>query len=226
MLNIKTFSFNPFQEKTILLWDDSGEGVIVDPGNHDAVETEQLTGYITRQGIRPKAIWLTHGHPDHVFGAKGLHERYDIPVYVHPDEATTLAFSGDIAQKFGLRSLDVDFPRQDIREGDVLRFGQTAFEVIDTPGHTAGGVCFLDKADKVLLSGDTLFRGAIGRTDLIGGDYDKLIVSVMDKIMGLDGDIEVIPGHGEMTDIGYERTHNPFLQPFNEPEADWDPDNL
>ena len=101
--------------------------------------------------------------------------------------------------------------------------------MITTPGHTPGGVCFYDKADKVVFTGDTLFAGSIGRTDHPGGDYDKLIVSLMDKLMGIPGDVTVFPGHGHNTMISDERTHNPFLQPFNEPDMDhldWDADGI
>ena len=100
--------------------------------------------------------------------------------------------------------------------------------MITTPGHTPGGVCYYDETDKVLLTGDTLFAGAIGRSDLIGGDYDHLIISIMDKLMGLPGDVDVLPGHGRKTTIADERTHNPFLQPFNEPEEDldWDGEGI
>ena len=102
------------------------------------------------------------------------------------------------------------------------------FKVITTPGHTPGCVCYYCEADKVLLSGDTLFAGSIGRTDHLGGDYDREIISVMDKLMGLPGDVDVLPGHGHRTTIANERTQNPFLQPFNEPEEDidWDGDGI
>ena len=110
----------------------------------------------------------------------------------------------------------------DIRDGQILRLAGIELEVISTPGHTPGGVCYLDRKDKILFSGDTLFAGTIGRSDLEGGDYDKLIVSVMEKLMGLDSDITVLPGHEGSTTIGEERTSNPFLQPFNEPEEEVD----
>jgi glyoxylase-like metal-dependent hydrolase (beta-lactamase superfamily II) len=104
-----------------------------------------------------------------------------------------------------------------VREGDVIEAGEMKFEVIETPGHSAGGLCFLEREGKILLSGDTLFAGAIGRSDHPGGDYDVLMNSIFTKLMCLDGDIEVIPGHGPATDIAKERMTNPFLMPFNEP---------
>ena len=104
-----------------------------------------------------------------------------------------------------------------LHDGDTVKFGETEFEVLSTPGHTPGGVCFLDRADKVLFSGDTLFAGSIGRTDHPQGDYDRLMEGIFNKLMTLDGDIDVIPGHGPHTTITDERTKNPFLQPFNLP---------
>jgi len=224
MLNIKIFRFNPFGENTILLWDDTLEGVIVDPGCYDNEEYEAMDRVIRNEGVSPKMVLLTHGHFDHVFGAARTAAGYGIPVYMDPKEAEVLDRNDDATRGFGFTPVDRNFETIDIKEGDVLHFGQTDLTVISTPGHTPGGVCFHDEKDKVLLSGDTLFAGSIGRTDLPGGDYDKLIVSIMDKIMGLDGDTDVLPGHGRPTNIGYERTHNPFLQPFNEPEEDFDPD--
>ena len=111
-------------------------------------------------------------------------------------------------------------PEGDIRfvkDGDIIKVGSLYFEVLDTPGHSKGGICLLERKDKVLFSGDTLFAGAIGRTDHPGGDYDLLMKSIFEKLLMLDGEIRVIPGHGPETDIATERMTNPFLLPFNEP---------
>ena len=224
MLNIKTFYFNPFQECTILLWDETGAGVVVDPGCFDPREGEELEKYISLKKIKLVAIWLTHAHPDHIFGVSKLLKTREIPVMMHPGEDPDLAVK--MAEKFGLDVPETDFETVDIGEDDTLKFGNTAFKVIETPGHTPGGVCFYDAQDSILLTGDTLFCGSLGRTDLPGGDYDHLIVSIMNKLMGLPGETEVIPGHGEVTDIGWERTHNPFLQPFNEPWENTEDDIL
>ena len=228
MLNIKSFVFNPFQTSCPLLWDEDGCGVIVDPGCYGEVEMQRLCSYMAAEKIRPEKILLTHGHFDHIYGVKALSELYDIPVYMHPDDAVILAHDDQISTAFGLKAPDTSFDWLPLSEGDILRGGKISFEVIHTPGHTPGGVCFLDREDGLLLSGDTLFAGSIGRTDNQWGDYEKLIVSIMDKLMGLPSDTDVIPGHGPKTDIGYERTHNPFLQPFNEPDesADEDPDGI
>ena len=224
MLNIRKFTFNPFQETTLLLWDDTLRGTIVDPGCMDPEEERSLVEYIGKEGIVPEAILLTHGHFDHIYGVPSLAGRYGIPVYMNPEDDIILRSNAQLTEQFRLPEAPARFAFEPLSDGQEIRIGDTVWEVIATPGHTPGGVCFLDRADKVLVSGDTLFAGTIGRTDTPEGDYDKLIVSIMDRLMGLDGDIDVIPGHGPVTNIGHERTRNPFLQPWGGPEEEFDPD--
>ncbi|MGM9737432.1 MAG: MBL fold metallo-hydrolase [Candidatus Cryptobacteroides sp.] len=229
MIRIYTFQFNPFQECCSLVWDKSGEAVIIDPGFYNAAEAETLYRKIASENLVPKMILLTHGHFDHIFGVKECAVKYSIPVMMNRADNIILENDGAIAAAFGLRAPDVDFVTLPLEDGQSVAFGETVFKVIATPGHTPGGVCFYDEADKVLFSGDTLFAGSIGRTDNAWGDYDSLIKCIMEKLMGLDGDVSIIPGHGPQTNIGRERTHNPFLQPFNEPEPDeldWDADGI
>ncbi|MGM9765008.1 MAG: MBL fold metallo-hydrolase [Candidatus Cryptobacteroides sp.] len=229
MIRIYTFQFNPFQECCSLVWDKSGEAVIIDPGFYNAAEAETLYRKIESENLVPKMILLTHGHFDHIFGVKECAVKYGIPVMMNQADNIILENDGAIAAAFGLRAPDVDFATLPLEDGQTVSFGETVFRVIATPGHTPGGVCFYDETDKVLFSGDTLFAGSIGRTDNAWGDYDSLIKCIMEKLMGLDGDVSVIPGHGPQTNIGRERTHNPFLQPFNEPEPDeldWNADGI
>lgn len=226
MLKVKTFSFNAFEERTILLWDETGEGVVVDPGCSSDAERNTLDEEIIKEGISLKAVWLTHGHIDHIYGVAHVVARWNVPVMMHPDDIMVLGFNQRMAQAFGMPEPAGVPPTMDINDGDVLTFGNSSFKVFATPGHTPGSVSFWSETEKLLLSGDTLFAGSIGRTDLPGGNYDKLIVSLMDGIMGLDGDTDVIPGHGPVTNIGRERTHNPFLQPFNEREEIFPDENL
>ena len=229
-LNIKTFIFNSFRENCYVLWDAAGNCVIVDPGCYWQEEFGRLKEFIAAEGLKPKAVWLTHGHFDHVHGVLKVVAEYSVPVLMSPEDKIVLDNNQNAVREFGLTAPDSSqIKTVDIKDGDVLDTLEGApFKVITTPGHTPGCVCYYCEADKVLLSGDTLFAGTIGRTDHLGGDYDMEIVSVMDKLMGLPGDVDVLPGHGRRTTIADERTHNPFLQPFNEPEEDpdWDGDGI
>lgn len=226
MLSIRHFTCNAFGENTFLLWDESGRGAIVDPGCQSPEERLALHRCIAEENLVPSCILLTHGHFDHIYGVAECVARYGIPVYLDEAEKAVLPLMEPHCRSFGMPLPDTSFPTCPVREGDVVRFGNTSFTAISTPGHSPGGVCWYDEADRLLLSGDTLFAGTIGRTDLPLGDYDKLIVSIMDKLMGLPGEVDVLPGHGPRTDISHERTHNPFLQPFNEPWETDDPSFL
>ena len=203
MLNIRREVFNAYQENTyIISLGDAPEAVIVDPGCSSEEEKERLLKRLADAGLKPAAVLLTHAHPDHIGGVKTLQERYGVKTYMCEAERTVFS---------------LDFPTTAVEDGQTITAGGIEFEVITTPGHTPGGVCWLARKYGALFTGDTLFRGTIGRTDLPGGEYDQLIVSVMEKIMGLDGRIEIFPGHGPASSISDERTENPFLQPFNEP---------
>ncbi len=233
MINIKSFSCNPFRENSFLVWveptDGTGspaDGILIDPGFYDEDELCRLREYMESENVRLQAIWLTHAHFDHIYGVAPLASEYGVPVMMSPDDKEVLCDSAVMPGRFGLKSPDVSFGTVDIKDGDELKCGDAVFKVIATPGHTPGCVCFYDEEDKVLFSGDTLFAGSIGRTDHLGGDYDKEIVSIMDTLMGLPGDVDVVPGHGHRTSIAVERTNNPFLQPFNEPEEDFGQEGL
>ena len=218
MLNILQFSFNLFQERAAIAWREEGRCAVVDPGFYEPEEEREFLSALQSRSLRPEAILLTHAHPDHIYGVKRLQELYGIPVYMHPSEKAVLEYGREMAGKFGIREPDCSFRSTDIADGSIIEAAGISFEVIATPGHTPGGVCFLDSGDGVLFSGDTLFAGAIGRTDFRYGDYDDEIRSIMERLILLDPETRVCPGHGPDSTIGHERTHNPFLEPFNEPE--------
>ena len=220
MTDIRQFTCNPFEEHAYLVSDGSGAAVLFDPGFLGGEETSALDALLQKEGLRLQAVLLTHAHFDHIYGVKHCIGRYGTPVYLHPGEAPVLQGDAAFAAGSGMPAPDTDWAWIPVRDGEVLRFGEMAFEVIATPGHSPGGVCYFCREEGQLFSGDTLFAGTIGNTQLPWADYDDLIVSVMEKLMGLDSGVEVHPGHGGGTTIGYERTHNPFLQPFNEKDPE------
>ena len=230
MVNIKAFVFNPFRENSYFVWDEEGSCVAIDPSFYDEAEAASVRELMKQEGLTLKAIWLTHAHFDHIYGVTALQNEYSVPVLMSSDDEEIKVRDAGFAEGVSLKAPDVSFKVTPLHDGDILDdLKGSPFKAIATPGHTMGGFCFYDEADRVLFSGDTLFCGTIGRTDLFGGDYDKLIVSIMDGLMGLPGDVDVLPGHGPRTTISDERTHNQLLQPFNEPEEeeiDWDSDDL
>lgn len=219
MLHTRIFSFNPLGTNCVVLWaDGSRRCTVVDPGMSSDSGARELLDYFSREDLAPDAILLTHGHFDHVWGVERLLELYPVPVYMHPADKGLLAdgstaFPG--AQS--IKMLRHSFSTEDVADGDVISTAGVDWKVIHTPGHTPGGVCYWSEENGVLLSGDTLFAGSIGRTDLQGGDYDVLMASIKEKLLNLPGDTDVIPGHGQPTTIAREGMYNPFLEPFNEP---------
>ncbi len=221
MINIEHFTFNAFQTRCCVAWDEAGNCAFIDPGCSVPAELEALTSFVAAKGLKPVCILLTHGHFDHILGVADLASAFGaaLPIYMHPADRFTLEKNEFFTRTFGV-PMPKAFETVDIAEGSIINVGSLRFEVIETPGHTVGGVSYLERAEKTLFSGDTLFAGAIGRTDHPGGDYDLIMKSILGKLTVLDGDITVIPGHGPCTDIATEGMTNPFLLPFNEPYED------
>lgn len=210
MLRIQDFTFNFFQEHSYVVWDDSGGCVIIDPGCESSEEKEELWDFIAGEGLKPAMVLLTHAHLDHIFGVKDTLERYGIKAMMDPSEAEIVDKFNGIYERFGLRKPD-SFPFEPLSDGQTVHFGNTDIKVISTPGHSPGGVCFHIEKEKVIFTGDTLFAGSIGRTDNAFASLESLMASLRDKLMLLDGDTDVLPGHGPGTSIARERTTNPFI---------------
>jgi len=229
MLKLEHFLCNPVFRENVWLIHEGGAGVLVDPGFTNDREFAPFEDFVRREGLRIEAILITHGHYDHIYGvSRCLDLLGDVPVYMHPDDVELIGMAEDMARPYG-GCPPLAFDTVDVVDGQALELLGREWKVISTPGHSRGSVCYWCPSEKLLFSGDTLFAGTIGRTDLWGGSYDSLIVSVMDKLMGLDGDTTVICGHGHATTIADERTHNPFLQPWGEKEQDdidWEVDGI
>lgn len=212
MIQIKTFYFNDLRECTYVLWDDTNECVIIDPGCHTDSEKERLEKFIEESTLKPVKLLNTHGHFDHIMGNAFVTKRWSLKTHIHPYDKPHLERAVTHSEMFGYSIEQPPLDTIDIEEGDIIDFGNSHLNVMYTPGHTRGGVCFYNNEDKIVITGDALFSGSIGRTDLPGGDYDQLMNSLLNKIVKLGDDFRVYPGHGPYTTIGKELASNPFLR--------------
>jgi len=210
-MEIKTFFFNPIRTCCYVAWDETQECVIVDPGCNGQREFQRLVDFITLTKLKPVKVLLTHGHFDHILGLADVAAKWPVDVCLNPADRPLLPKSVEWARDLGLAVKSYEGPIADLADGDIVRFGNTELTVLATPGHTRGGVCFHSAKDAVVFTGDTLFAGSIGRTDLEEGNLEDLLESISKKLLPLDGDTVVLPGHGPATSIGYERSTNPFL---------------
>lgn len=211
MLYLKAFTFNPFQENTYIIYDDALTAFIIDPGNSSASEDEEIRKFITEKKLKLKRLLLTHGHIDHILGNKFVFDTYGLLPEVHADDVFFIERMKQTAAMYGLNCEQSPMPEKLIKEGDVISLGNYDFECIYTPGHSPGSISFYNKENKLLIGGDVLFRGSIGRADLPKGDYEMLISSIKQKLLALNDDVKVYCGHGPSTTIGQERQSNPFL---------------
>lgn len=212
MIKIKTFYFNELRECTYILWDETSEGVIIDPGCYTSNEEERLSEFIKKEGINLKKILLTHGHFDHIAGASFVSKNWDLEIFVNDADLDHIRRAPQYGSIFGwdIKPLENNKIRT-INHGEEVVFGNSKLNILHTPGHTKGGVVYVSHEDKIAITGDTLFAGSIGRTDLPGGDYDELIYSLNNKVLVLGNDYKVYAGHGSETTIGVEKETNPYL---------------
>lgn len=211
MLTIHFFEFSPISENTYLLYNESGDCLIIDPGCYFQAEEQQLKSFITAKKLKPKQLLNTHCHLDHVFGNRFVHETWGLPLYLHPLEKMVLDYAPEAGQRWNLPFRQYEGPLHFLKEGDLIRLGEDELKVIEAPGHSPGHICFYCEKQAFLIGGDVLFRRSIGRTDLPGGNHQQLLNSIRDKLFTLPDEVRVYPGHGESTTIGYEKRSNPFL---------------
>ena len=210
-MKIACLQFNPIQENTYVVWDDTNECIVIDAGNSSPREDAALDNFIARHGLKPVLAANTHGHFDHTMGVEHLKQRYGIPFALSSKDRFLLDNASVSGSVFGVKTGAMPSVDLDLETMTELRFGKTTLRVIPTPGHTPGHVAFHDPQSKALFTGDTLFRESIGRTDLPGGDYSWIMRSILERLIPLGDETEVYPGHGESTTIGHESLYNPFV---------------
>jgi glyoxylase-like metal-dependent hydrolase (beta-lactamase superfamily II) len=213
MSTVKVFTFNPFYENTYVVYDDSKECVIIDPGCRERGEEKQLLDFIEKNNLKPVRLLNTHCHIDHIFGNLLVSEKFKLPLEANVLEESNITRSDVLADQFGLSAPKSPQIEKFLEEVMEVTFGNnTKFKVLFTPGHSPGHVVFHNEAEKYIIGGDVLFRESIGRTDLPGGDTDTLLNAIRSKLFVLDNDITVYSGHGPQTTIGHEKAYNPFLK--------------
>ena len=212
MLNIKRFVVNMLQENCYVVSDETKECVIIDCGAFYDEEKKAIENYIKDNQLLPKHLLVTHGHLDHNFGNEFVYRSMGLqPEISGRDEKMMMHAKEQMAQFYDM-DLNIDMPAAGrlLDENDSVTFGSHTFKVLETPGHSKGCICFYCESEKVIFTGDTLFRSSIGRTDLQGGSM-MMIIQSLRFLAQLPDDITVYPGHGDETTIGYEVAHNPYM---------------
>ena len=210
MLHINAFVFNPFEENTYVLYDETKACVIIDPGCYETDEKEELTSFIKDNNLQVSMLLNTHCHIDHVLGNSLVKEKYKVKLYIHQKDEVVLRAVSSYASNYGFHQYQPAEPDAYLEEGKTITFGNQTLEIIFVPGHSPGHVAFYHREQKLIIGGDVLFNRGIGRTDLPGGDFHTLIDSIRRKLFALPDDVTVYPGHGPETTLGYEKKTNPY----------------
>ena len=210
-MNIKKFTFNPVQVNAIVLWDDTLECVIIDPACFYPQEEQQLKLFIETNHLKPVRLLNTHGHFDHLMGNGFVEKTWGLKSEIHKEDNYLVEQASTQSLLFGMSIPKPPLPGRFFEDGDILTFGNSSLKVIFVPGHSPGGVAFYSETDQLLIAGDILFCGSVGRTDLPKGNHEQLISGILDKLMILDPAVKVYSGHGPETTIGAEKKFNQFL---------------
>ncbi len=210
MLEVKKFVFNPFMENTYVLFDETGECVIVDPGCVEKDEENQLSKFILSKNLVVKKLINTHCHIDHVLGNAFVKKQFNTDLFIHPIEEAMLKAVKTYASNYGFSQYQESAADHFLNEGDTVAFGNQQLDVLFVPGHSPGHIALYHPSAKILIGGDVLFENSIGRTDLPGGNFDTLINSIHQKFFTLPNDVTVYCGHGLETTIGFEKQTNPY----------------
>jgi len=211
-MKVKGFTFNPFFENTYIIWDESSrECAIIDPGMAEPGEEEEFKAFVKNSSLKVKYLINTHCHIDHILGVAYIKREYD-PVYLIPEKDLLLFENAETqAQMFDVTINKLPKPDKYLSESENINLGNESIRNIFTPGHSPGEFSLYAEESNFCITGDVLFKESIGRTDLLGGDYNTLINSIRSKLFTLPDEVVIYPGHGDESTIGYEKQHNPFL---------------
>lgn len=210
-MTIQQFTFSPFMENTYVVYDDSRECIIIDPGCVTDIEKKSLAQFISDNQLTVKHLVNTHLHLDHAFGNLFVEQTFGILAQAHQADEFLLRQIKTQAETFGMHYNEQPELKCYLTEGDCITFGSTTLTAIHVPGHSPGSLCYYNATSSVLFAGDVLFQGSIGRTDLPKGNYEELIDGITGKLLVLPPETTVYCGHGPTTTIGYEKSNNPYL---------------
>jgi len=212
MLTVQPFTFNPLQENTYVVYNEKKDCCIIDPGCYFTAEESALSLFIEQNHLKPLFLLNTHCHLDHIFGNAFVHKTFGLVLHLHALEEQVLAFGALSGEKWNLPFEQYEGPLSFINEHSQITLGNEILTVLFTPGHSPGSVSFYSSANNFIISGDALFQGSIGRTDLPGGSFEVLAQSIRERLYTLPDQTVVHSGHGRATTIGEEKKHNPYVR--------------
>ena len=212
-MKIKRFEFNMFPVNCYIIWDDTEEAMIIDPGCYYEEEKQALKTFIQGKNLKVKHILNTHLHLEHIFGNRFASEQYNLPIEANQADEFWMEEAPKQTRMFGFEWKETPAPiGKYLHDGDIITFGNTKLEAIHVPGHSPGSLVYYSAADHCMFAGDVLFQGSIGRADLTGGNFDELIEHICSRLFVLPDETIVYPGHGAPTTIGIEKVENPFFR--------------
>ncbi|MCB9257138.1 MAG: MBL fold metallo-hydrolase [Chitinophagales bacterium] len=211
MIHVASFSFNPFQENTYILYDETKECIIIDPGCYSENERKQIKSFIQKENLKPVRLLNTHCHLDHICGNAFIAKEYQLVLEAHQGEKAVLDAAPLHGKMYGFNFEASPEIEKFIEEGDLIEFGTSSLKALFTPGHSPASLSFYSQADNLVIAGDVLFFMGIGRTDLPGGNHSLLLKSIQEQLFTLPDDTLVYNGHGQKTQIGFEKKNNPFF---------------